>query len=119
MNRPADYGSGPQTAGLLENGVAGNLLGGLGSGFAYAGGSTFITVPDRGPNALSYNALVDNTTSYINRFQTLKMLLAPNPVAGLPFTLTPTLIATTLLSNPTALVYGSGAGLGVGSGRRH
>ena len=104
------------TAGPLENGVAGNLLGGLGSGFAYAGGNTFIAVPDRGPNALSYNALVDNTASYINRFQTLTMLLAPNPSAGLPFTLTPTLIATTLLSSPTPLVYGSGAGLGVGSG---
>ena len=40
-----------QTSGLLENGVAGNLLGGLGSGLAYAGNNTFIATPDRGPNA--------------------------------------------------------------------
>src|SRR5664279_864997 len=53
----------------LENGVAGNLLGGLGSGFAWAGGNTFVAVPDRGPNAVSYNGLVDDTTSYISRFQ--------------------------------------------------
>ena len=105
-----------QTAGPLENGVAGNLLGGLGSGLAYAGANTFIAVPDRGPNAVAYNPLVDDTASYINRFQTFNMLLAPNPSAGLPYTLTPTLVATTLLSSSTPLVYGSGAGLGVGSG---
>jgi hypothetical protein len=32
------------TAGALENGVAGNLLGGVGSGIAYAGGNTFVAV---------------------------------------------------------------------------
>ena len=36
--------------GLLENGIAGNFLGGIGSGLAYAGGNTFIATPDRGPN---------------------------------------------------------------------
>src|SRR5215831_1214909 len=54
-----------QTAGPLENGVPGNRLGGLGSGLAYAGGSTFIAVPDRGPNAVPYNGNVDDTVSYI------------------------------------------------------
>jgi hypothetical protein len=45
------------------------------------------------------------------------MGLTPNsPGAALPFTLTPTLIGTTLLSSPTPLTYGSGAGLGLGSG---
>ena len=44
-----------QTAGPLENGVPGNRLGGLGSGLAYAGRNTFIALPDRGPNAVSYN----------------------------------------------------------------
>src|SRR4051794_13249328 len=58
-----------QTSGLLENGVAGNLLGGMGSGLAWAGGNTFLATPDRGPNAASYNPLVDDTTSYIARFQ--------------------------------------------------
>ncbi|MDL2356303.1 MAG: esterase-like activity of phytase family protein [Pseudomonadota bacterium] len=103
-----------QSAGLLENGVAGNLLGGMGSGLAWAGGNTFIATPDRGPNATAYNPLVDDTASYITRFQTLTMALTPNSSgSGLAFTLTPTLSATTLLSSPTALVYGSGA-LGTG-----
>jgi hypothetical protein len=42
------------TAGALENGVAGNRLGGIGSGLAYAGGDTFVALPDRGPNAVPY-----------------------------------------------------------------
>lgn len=98
--------------GALENGVAGNLLGGIGSGLAWAGGNTFIATPDRGPNAVAYNAAVDDTTSYIARFQTLSMSLTPNAGPGLAYTLTPTLAATTLLSSPTALTYGTGAGLG-------
>ncbi|NRR30971.1 esterase-like activity of phytase family protein [Oxalobacteraceae bacterium] len=104
------------TAGPLENGVAGNILGGLGSGLAYAGNNTFLATPDRGPNALAYNPLVDNTTSYVSRFQTLNLSLsANNSGSGLAFNLTPTLTATTLLSSPTALVYGTGA-LGTGNG---
>src|SRR6185369_11983996 len=67
-----------QTSGLLEDGTAGNLLGGLGSGLAWAGGTTFVSVPDRGPNASTYNPLIDNTTSYITRFETLNLALAPN-----------------------------------------
>lgn len=101
-----------QTAAPLQNGVSGNLLGGIGSGLAYAGGTTFLALPDRGPNAISYAASVDDTVSYIARFQTLDLSLVINddPSATLPFTLTPTLCATTLLSSPTALVYGA-AGL--------
>src|ERR1700733_798419 len=45
------------------------------------------------------------------------MNLAPNTSgSGLPFNLTPNLRATTLLWSLTPLVYGTGAGLGVGSG---
>ena len=103
--------------GTLENGAPANLLGGLGSGIAYAGGNTFLAVPDRGPNAVSYNSKVDDTVSYINRFQTVTMSLTPNASgAALPFTLTPTLTATILLSSPTPLTYGSGVALRVGSG---
>lgn len=96
--------------GPLENGVAGNLLGGIGSALAWAGGSTFIATPDRGPNASAYNPLVDDTTSYIARFQSLRLSLAPS-VSGspTPYTLTPTLLGTTLLSSATPLVYGTGA----------
>jgi hypothetical protein len=106
----------------LENGVAGNRLGGLGSGIAYAGGTTFVSVPDRGPNAVPFNSAVDDTVSYINRFQTFDLATAPNPdydvssPSSLPLVLTPTLRSTTLLSSFTPLVYGTGANLGVGSG---
>jgi hypothetical protein len=40
-----------ETAAPLENGVPGNRLGGMGSAIAYAGGNTFLALPDRGPNA--------------------------------------------------------------------
>ncbi|MBI2680142.1 MAG: esterase-like activity of phytase family protein [Candidatus Solibacter usitatus] len=101
----------------LENGAPANLLGGLGSGIAYASGNTFLALPDRGPNALPYDAAIDETTSYINRFHTITMDLDKNTSgAGLPFTLTPRLRATTLLWSFAPLVYGTGNGLGVGSG---
>jgi hypothetical protein len=106
------------TAYPLENGVAGNQLGGLGSGLAHAGGTTFLAIPDRGPNAVSYDDAIDQTTSYITRFHTLELLLAPSEAGSdLPLVLSPYLTSTTLLSSPKALVYGSGAGLGVGSGK--
>lgn len=106
-----DYST--RTAGALENGVAGNILGGVGSGLAYAGGNTFVAVPDRGPNAVAYNPSLDDTTSYINRFQTFNLALAANPdydssiTGSLPYILSPFLTDTTLLSTNTPLVYGS------------
>jgi hypothetical protein len=90
----------------LENGVAGDLLGGLGSGLAWAGGTTFLAVPDRGPNAVSWNSQVDDTSSYIPRFHTLDLALAPATSGSLPYTLTPTLKRTTLLYSLAALNYG-------------
>ncbi|MEP7306154.1 MAG: esterase-like activity of phytase family protein [Acidobacteriota bacterium] len=105
-----------QTAGPLENGIPGNRLGGIGSALAYLGGDLFLALPDRGPNAKPYAKCLDDTASYINRFHTLHMTLAPSdPGSVLPFTLTPMLVATTLLSSRTPLVYGSGCD-GVGSG---
>ncbi|MBN9561227.1 MAG: esterase-like activity of phytase family protein [Alphaproteobacteria bacterium] len=99
--------------GTLENGLPANVLGGIGSGLAWAGGNTFLALPDRGPNATPYNSAVDDTVSYIARFQTVTMDLAPNaPGASTPFTMTPTLADTTLLWSGTPLAYGSGAGLG-------
>ncbi|MGZ3237276.1 MAG: FxDxF family PEP-CTERM protein [Burkholderiaceae bacterium] len=87
----------------------------MGSGLAWAGGNTFIATPDRGPNATAYNPLVDDTSSYIERFQTLTMNLTANTSgSGLAFNLTPTLTATTLLSSSTALTYGTGA-MGTGT----
>ncbi len=100
----------------LENGVPANSLGGFGSAIAYAGGNTFLALPDRGPNAVSFDSNIDDTVSYINRFHTVIMDLDPNTSrTGLPFTLTPTLRATTLLWSLTPLTYGAGDGQ-VGSG---
>ena len=92
----------------LENERPANLLGGLGSGLAYASGNTFLALPDRGPNAVPFDAAVDDTVTYIPRFHTIAMDLKPNTSAGLPFTLTPTLRNTTLLFSLTPLVYGTG-----------
>jgi len=106
-----------QTAAPLENGFPGNRLGGIGSGLAYAGGNTFIAIPDRGPNAFHYNDLVDDTVSYINRFHTLNLSLAPSdPGSPLPFTLTPMLTKTTLLSSRAPLYYGTGASVALDNG---
>ncbi|MEI8210050.1 MAG: esterase-like activity of phytase family protein [Methylococcales bacterium] len=101
-----------KTAAQLESGVAGNLLGGVGSGLAYAGGNTFLAIPDRGPNATAYNSAVDDTTSYIPRVQTFNLSLAPNPsydatiTRSLPYIVSPFLTHTTLLFSKTELVYG-------------
>jgi hypothetical protein len=98
------------TAAPLENGAAGNLLGGIGSGLAWAGGNTFIATPDRGPNATNWNAALDNTTSYIARFQTLELgLVKNNSGTGLGWTMAPTLSATTLMYSATPLAYAAGA----------
>lgn len=99
-------------SGTLENGLPGNILGGLGSGLAYAGGNRFLALPDRGPNANSYNSLVDDTVSYISRFQSVTLDLTAQTGGPLPFSLNAALTDTTLLYSPTPLLYGSGAGLG-------
>jgi hypothetical protein len=105
------------TAAPLENGVAGNLLGGVGSGLTYAGFGTFIAVPDRGPNAVGYASAVDDTTSYIDRFHTFFMAISHSaPGAALPFEVTPFLLTTTLMHSAAPLDYGSGAELGLPAG---
>ncbi len=101
----------------LENGAPANSLGGFGSAICYASGNTFLALPDRGPNAMPFDSNIDDTASYINRFHTVTMDLQPNTSGtGYPFTLTPTLRATTLLWSLTPLVYGSGDAI-VGSGK--
>jgi hypothetical protein len=115
-SRAGSYADLSGLKGTLENGVAANLLGGFGSGIAHISGDQFLAVPDRGPNAVSFNSNIDDTASYINRFHTIKMNLKTSPGSGLPYTIEPELQATTLLFNLTPLVYGSGNGLGVGSG---
>ena len=96
----------------LENGTRADLFGGIGSGLAWAGGSTFLALPDRGPNAVAWNGSVDNTTSYVPRFHTLNLELMrqPDAATSLPFTLAPTLLHTTLLYSERALNYGGAVG---------
>ena len=94
------------TAAPLESGVAGNKLGGIGSAFDWAGGDSFLALPDRGPNADVYNAAIDNTTSYMPRFHTLTAKLTP-ATGALSYALDIRLTATTLLYSPTALSYGA------------
>lgn len=103
--------------GTLENGVPANLLGGLGSGIAHVSGDTFLAVPDRGPNAVSFNSLVDDTVTWIPRVHTVRMNLEPNRGSGLPYTISPKLVDTTLLSSLLPLVYGTGDGLNIGPGK--
>src|SRR5262249_38901164 len=67
-----------ETAAPLENGVPGNRLGGMGSSITYAGCSRFLALPDRGPNAVPFNSAIDDTASYITRFHTLHLSLAPS-----------------------------------------
>ena len=101
-------------SGALENGVAANVLGGMGSGLAWAGGNTFLALPDRGPNANSYagGGAIDNTTSYIDRFQTITLNLTQSQSAGsFSYALSTALNQTTLLYSPNALNYGSTVGL--------
>jgi hypothetical protein len=90
----------------LENGAPANLLGGLGSGLAWAGGNTFLMIPDRGPNAAPWNADVDNTTSWVPRFHTLTLSLSDADDGMLPLTLTASVDRTTLLYTRDALAYG-------------
>lgn len=99
----------------LENGAPANLLGGFGSAITYAGGSAFLALPDRGPNAIPFDSALSDTVSYINRFHAFNFELSPKNNGGLPFTLNLSLRSTTLLSSPTALVYGSDDTI-VGSG---
>lgn len=105
------------TGGGMENGVAGNLFGGIGSGLAYAGGNVYLALPDRGPNAVAYNGFVSDTATYIPRFHTLTLDLLPAPAGSpLPYRLRPALVGTTLLHAAQPLVYGDGRDAGLPSG---
>jgi hypothetical protein len=90
----------------LESGVPANLLGGMGSGLAWAGGTTFLSIPDRGPNANPWNPAVDDTTSFVPRFHTLDLVLTPAVGGSLPFELNVTLQNTTPLWTNHKLNYG-------------
>jgi phytase-like protein len=96
----------------LENGDPANILGGMGSGIAWAGGNTFLAIPDRGPNAVNFANLneglaIDNTVTFIPRFHTITMKLKENKGPGLPFVLEPRLRSTTLLYSKDPLNYGA------------
>ena len=96
----------------LEDGVSrNNALNGFGSGLAYAGNNLFYALADRGPNKVTYpgGSLVDNTTSYSNRYQQFQITLTPvGPLDNGKYdsyTVNATNVATTLLSNAQGLQY--------------
>ncbi len=101
----------------LENGLPANILGGFGSGVAYAGNGVMVGLPDRGPNATVYNSKIDDTVTFIPRLDEIVVKLVPAANgAVLPFSLTADLVKTTLLWSAKPLVYGSGTGLDVPNG---
>jgi hypothetical protein len=74
---------------LLENGVPANSLGGFGSAITYASGNTFLALPDRGPNVVTFDAAIDNTASYVNRFHTVTMDLSAPTQTSLDIAIAP------------------------------
>src|SRR5690348_11247249 len=69
LDRPADRSGLTDT---LESAVADSAFGGIGSGLAWAGGTTFLAVPDRGrTRPVTRAAPIDNTTSFVARVHTL------------------------------------------------
>lgn len=103
-----------RTSTALESGEPGNLQGGMSSGLTYAGGNTYLCIPDRGPNASTYNADIDNTTSYIPRFHSVQIDTIANPdydpmvTGSLPFLMNLHTTSTTLLSTKNPLFYAAG-----------
>jgi hypothetical protein len=107
-------GNGVDSSGLpatiLEDGVSPeNALNGFGSGLSFAGGNSFYALCDRGPNKVVYNASVDNTTSFPNRFQHFTITLAPqgsltNGVYA-SYAVTATATGTSLLKTPKGQQY--------------
>jgi hypothetical protein len=81
------------------------LVGSLAASSAHAT-IDLIALQDRGPNAKAWNASIDDTTSFIARVQTLTLAMSASS-GPLPFTLTPTLTGTRLLSSATPLSYGA------------
>lgn len=89
-------------AGTVEDGTPTNIFG-AGSAIAYTGiGNRFLVVPDRGPNAQTWNPAVDNTTSFDTRFHEIDLSVTKN---GPNWTVTPTLMKTTLLTDGNGTNY--------------
>lgn len=61
---------------------------------------------------MSYNSALDDTTSYIARFQTINLSVSQ---AASGYSVTPTLAATTLLWSDTPLTYGAGGAPSINS----
>jgi hypothetical protein len=96
-NIPSDSSDLSGLGGNLEDGTPANKAGAFGSGIAYSGiGWRFLAVPDRGPNASSYNPLVDNTTSFRARFHDLELNVSTT-ASGM-YQMAPTVVKSTLLS---------------------
>jgi Esterase-like activity of phytase len=96
-NIPSDSTDLSGLGGNLEDGTPANKAGAFGSGIAYSGiGWRFLALPDRGPNASTYNASVDNTTSFRARFHDIELNVTSTAAGA--YAMSPNLIKTTLLS---------------------
>lgn len=95
----ADFSGLPHT--LLEDGrTYQDRFDGFGSGMAYTGyENRFFLLNDRGPNKVVYNAAVDNTTSYLNRFQVADITLTGS---GNNYSVNVAPVATSMLRDGTA-----------------
>ena len=78
-------------SGTLEDGTSASQIGAFGSAIAYSGfANRYVATPDRGPNATNYNPAVDNSTSYIERFQTIDVEV--KAIGGGAYSVTPKLV---------------------------
>ncbi len=85
----------------LEDGASDALLS-FGSAITYSGfGDIFYALPDRGPNASTYDASVDNTTSFKTRYETMRIVVNTSTFNGTPGTATVSIqnVGTTLFTN--------------------
>lgn len=88
-------------SGTLEDGSPENLLS-FGSGITYSGsGNLYYALPDRGPNALKYDANVDNTTSWKTRYEKMQIVVDYSTFNGTAGSGSVSLqnVGTTLLTN--------------------
>jgi hypothetical protein len=100
-----------RTSAPLDSGETANLLAGLSSGLAYAGGNTFLCLPDRGPNTTTYLPEADSTTTYIPRVHSIQIDTNPNLAydpgtpGSLPLVMNLHATSTTLLRQNKSLAY--------------
>ena len=104
-----------QTAAPLENGVRGNRLGGIGIGHRLSRRRLLRRAARSRAERRGVQPVRTDDTRVVHQplsYRAHESVAERSRFAPLPFTLTPMVVDTTLLSSRTPLVYGSGCGLG-------